>query len=236
MMRLNYFSRIFIFDVFYKKNNNMTYEELLISIDLKGYENVLPKIGRSLNDNYWFIVCDDGDCHLFDRYGKEDDISKIKKINEAMISKDIKKIVIPNSVTSIGHGAFYDCNKLTSVTIGNNVMSIGHIAFFRCTNLMSVTIPDSVTSIGNETFDSCHSLTSITIPDNVMSIGEYAFYNCTELTNVMIGNRVTSIGDKTFSWCCELTNVIIDKPIEQVKAMKFYPWGIKDKSIIKCIQ
>ena len=85
---------------------------------------------------------------------------------------------IPNSVTSIGSAAFYDCTDLTSITIPNSVTSIGGSAFFGCTGLTSITIPDSVTSIGSYTFF-CSGLTSITIPDSVISIGNRAFFGCT---------------------------------------------------------
>lgn len=71
---------------------------------------------------------------------------------------------IPNSVTSIGGGAFFDCSNLTSITIGNSVTSIGACAFSGCSGLTSITIPDSVTSIGEWAFVRCNSLTSVTIP------------------------------------------------------------------------
>jgi len=120
----------------------MTYEELLISIDLNGYENVLPSIGRncldSLDNMHWFIVCDDGDCHLFDRYGNENNISKIKEIYGYMIPSDIKKIVIPNNVTSINYGAFMSCCELTGVTIPDSVTNIGYRVFFNCISLESL--------------------------------------------------------------------------------------------------
>ncbi len=113
----------------------------------------------------------------------------------------------PDSVTSIGDGAFGYCESLTSVTIGNSVKSIGESAFYRCESLTSVTIPDSVTSIGNSAFEECKSLTSVTIPDSVTSIGGYAFYGCYGLTSVTIPDSVTSIEYAAFGYCTSLTDV-----------------------------
>ena len=93
-------------------------------------------------------------------------------------------VTIPNSVTSIGGGAFYGCSGLISVTIGNNVTSIGDDAFYECSGLISVTIPNSVTSIGDYAFFGCSGLTSVTIGNSVTSIGDYAFYSCSSLTSI----------------------------------------------------
>ncbi len=95
-------------------------------------------------------------------------------------------ITIPNSVTSIGIYAFYNCTGLTSVTIPNSVTSIGTYAFYNCTGLTSVTIPNSVTSIGDGAFRKCTRLTSMTIPNSVTSIGEYAFSGCSGLTSMTV--------------------------------------------------
>ena len=75
-------------------------------------------------------------------------------------------------------------NTRTTYTIPDSVTSIGEGAFSYCRNLASITIPDSVTSIGDHAFDDCRNLTSITIPDSVTSIGYRAFYYCTNLTDV----------------------------------------------------
>ena len=51
---------------------------------------------------------------------------------------EVKDLVIPNSVTSIGGRVFYGCSGLTSVTIPNSVTSIGNSAFYGCSGLTSV--------------------------------------------------------------------------------------------------
>jgi len=91
---------------------------------------------------------------------------------------------IPNSVTSIGVGAFIECTGLTSITIPSSVTSIGGLTFAGCAGLTSIIIPNSVTSIGIGAFMECTGLTSITIPDTVTSIGIGAFMECTGLTSV----------------------------------------------------
>jgi hypothetical protein len=93
------------------------------------------------------------------------------------------------------------------MTIPDSVTSIGRGAFEDCTNLTSITIPDSVTSIGDRTFGYCSSLTSITIGNGVTSIGSGAFYGCSSLTSITIGNGVTSIGDEAFASCTRLTTI-----------------------------
>ena len=68
---------------------------------------------------------------------------------------DIRDVVIPNSVTTIGDFAFADCSSLQSVTIPNSVTTIGDGAFSGCSSLQSVTIPNSVKEIGKDAFKGC---------------------------------------------------------------------------------
>ena len=115
-------------------------------------------------------------------------------------------------VTKVGNGwppVFVDGGTVASITIPNSVTSIGVSAFYNCTSLTSITIPNSVTSIGSNAFESCTSLTSITIPNSVTSIGDYAFSSCTSLTSITIPNSVTSIGDGAFTGCTSLVAVYL---------------------------
>ena len=125
------------------------------------------------------------------------------------------KLMIDNSVTTIGDRAFNYCDSLTSVVIPDSVTSIGDSAFFSCHSLTSITIPDSVTSIGSDAFYCCKSLTSITIPGSVTSIGDAAFSSCYNLTSITIGNSVTGIGSYAFCGCDSLTDVYYTGSEEQ---------------------
>ena len=129
---------------------------------------------------------------------------------------EIKDLVVPDNVTSIGNYAFQNCSGLTSVTIPNSVKSIGDFAFYDCNGLTSITIGNSVTSIGNYAFKGCSGITSVTIPNSVNSIGDYAFYKCSGLTSVTIGNSVTSIGDGAFESCSGLTSVTIPNSVNSI--------------------
>ena len=131
-------------------------------------------------------------------------------------------ITIPNSVTSIGDGAFYNSSGLTSVTIGDGVTEIGYEAFYNCEELTSIKIPNPVTTIREYTFYKCTGLTIVTLPNSVTTIESSAFSGCTGLTSITIPNSVTSIGNGAFSGCTGLTSVTIPNSVTTIGNSAFY--------------
>ncbi len=116
-------------------------------------------------------------------------------------------VTIPNSMTSISHGAFRGYTALTSVTIPNSVKSIQDYAFYGCNKLTSITIPDNVTSIGGEAFHGCSKMTSVIIGNGVKSLAMSAFIECYSLSTITIGSGVTSMTGENFSNCSRLADV-----------------------------
>lgn len=140
----------------------------------------------------------------------------------AFMHCEMGKVIIPDSVTSIGDWAFCYCKNLTSVTIPGSVQSIGEYAFEECSSLTSLTILDGVTSIGENAFAGCFGLTSVVIPGSVQSIGEYAFDSCTSMTSVTILDGVKSIGAYTFTGANDLTNIFIPASVTYIGTQAFY--------------
>jgi hypothetical protein len=94
----------------------------------------------------------------------------------------LRSVSIPNSVTSIGLGAFKECNSLTDVEIPSGVIYIGSRAFWQCQSLTSVTIPNRITSIEAETFGSCTNLTRIQFLGDAPSVAGVVFQGAQEGT------------------------------------------------------
>ena len=142
-------------------------------------------------------------------------------------SKIQGELLIPNSVTSIGDYAFFNCNGLTgSITIPNSVISLGKYAFYNCYNLNgSLSIPSSITAIGDYTFYNCYSINGgLSIPSSITQIGDYAFYNCHSLTGTLIiPTSVSSIGKFSFAKCSGFfSNLVIPNLVRTIDESAFY--------------
>lgn len=84
--------------------------------------------------------------------------------------------IIPSTVTSIGSGAFWSCESLTSISLPNSLTSIGDLAFYSCTSLTSISLPNSLATIGDHAFSFCSGLTSVNIlATTPPSVGYMAF-------------------------------------------------------------
>jgi hypothetical protein len=142
-------------------------------------------------------------------------------VNPNYYSRSVENAVIPQSVTSIGSGAFWSCKSLTNIIIPQSVTSIGYQVFYDCTRLTSIEVDENnkiYCSEGNciikrATNTLILGCKNSTIPDNVTNIGSYAFDGCTSLTSITIPNSVTSIGERAFSHCglteIEIPNSVI---------------------------
>ena len=156
---------------------------------------------------------------------------------------EVTSIIIPNSVDSIGYGAFERCYSLTSITIPNSVTNIGDNAFYACSSITSITIPENVAFIGANAFSECTSLESIiwnaircdgapfydlrsqvksfTLGNAVEHIPGYLCYSMSSLCEISIPESVRSIGEQAFAWCTSLTSIEIPANIQNIGEKAF---------------
>ena len=153
-------------------------------------------------------------------------------------------LTIPNSVTSIGYGAFGCCSGFESIVVesGNTsydsrencnalINTNTNELMLGCRNTI---IPNSVNSIGFAAFAYCTGLTSLELPNSVMEIGDDAFGHCSGLTgNLTIPNSVTTIGGFAFDDCSSLTSLTIGNSVTAIGYYAFYNCsGLTDSLII----
>jgi len=133
-----------------------------------------------------------------------------RSVNNCIIRKEDNVLIagcagsiIPDdgSVTSIGDGAFSDCDGLEEITIPGCVRSIGQLAFYKCDALRSVTLEEGVAIIYYGAFSYCKELSEITVPNTVTDIGAVAFANCTKLIKAVLPVSVRNVGGDIFANC-----------------------------------
>jgi len=215
-----------------------------------GYREIIDGAVWELNEDcksYTLINLEEGYAETSYTVPETVDGKRVTAIaDDAFLSHfpNLVSIKIPESVTSIGEGAFAGCKSLTTVNIPSGVTvierstfsgctslesvdlpegitAIGGVAFSRCESLTTVNIPDGVTVIEDGTFSGCTSLKSVDLPEGITAIGERAFYGCKSLEHITIPDSVTSIGEWAFSHCDLLKTVSIPKNVVSVASNAF---------------
>ena len=176
--------------------------------------------------------------------------SELKTIKESAFKgcSNLKSIVIPASVTTIGTFAFWDCTNLTSVTfeegselktldrlfkntciteftIPKSVTEIAPCAFIGLSSLTKVVFEDdsNVTVLPSQLFDGCYNLTTVYFGKNskIKKTEHSVFNKCVKLTAINIPQSVTEIGDDTFSNCKAITTITIPSAVETIGRRAF---------------
>ena len=187
-------------------------------------------------DNGTLTIGGFGEMENYEYYDKTPWISYSSSIQKIIIGESVtsigdvafcccdslREIKIPDSVKEIGNDAFSCCKSLKEITILDGVTKIGKMAFRCCKSLREIKLPDSVIEIGNKAFSGCDSLREIKIPDGVTKIGDEAFCGCTSLKEITIPDSVTSIGGYAFNSCKNLREIKIPYGITEIRRSTFW--------------
>ena len=140
----------------------------------------------------------------------------------SIVSKKIRKIVLPSSIRLISSMAFTDLTTLEEVVISDGVEHIDNAAFMRCKNLRRVVIPASVKRIGAGAFMDCPQLKEIVLPPQLQAIEDELFSGCTSLSSIRIPETVSKIGAGAFAGCTALRCLVLPDSVKTIGISAFW--------------
>ena len=112
----------------------------------------------------------------------------------------LEEVVLPSTLTTIGatgSGVFQSCNNLKKIVIPESVTVLGKGSFQECTSLESINIPAKVTRIESDALRNT-GLKSVEFHAGVTYFGTQAFRDCKQLTEVIINAPEFTMEDNTF--------------------------------------
>ncbi len=172
------------------------------------------------------------------------DTTKIVYCPNAKATDDYK---IPESVTTIGYGAFFGCKNLTKLNIPNHITEIHESAFEECTNITSVSLPESVKIIKLCAFSSCYKLQKFevdsrnqyfsTIDGVLFNFDKTKLVSCPNKTQYAIPSKTRIIGEYAFQGCKDMEGVTIPNSVKIIEQGAFsYCNGLTSISIPKSVK
>ena len=123
------------------------------------------------------------------------------------------RLVIPDSVTTLGTRAFADCTGLTELVLGKGILDLGEDTFAGCTGVSSIkynAVQAADLYILDRIFEGAGTSAGgldVVFGDSVKHIPEALFYEQENVTSLTIGTGVTSIGESAFAKCIGLTEI-----------------------------
>ena len=121
-------------------------------------------------------------------YDSRNNCNAIIETNSNKLIQGCNNTVIPNTITSIGDGAFATYSGATVINLPDGLISIGVVAFSNCTGLTSIYIPSSVETISapsysQSPFAGCSSSLVIYCGATEKPSGWDTYWNCYSGTN-----------------------------------------------------
>ncbi|MGN0488527.1 MAG: leucine-rich repeat domain-containing protein [Ruminococcus sp.] len=163
------------------------------------------------------VVCvDDADEIIIPKSYNGMKITKIGRSSFKM--SDVKKVILPDTITEIEDFAFSFSSELSEVKLNEGITSIGTNAFSGCKSLKSIELPSTLEYIGLFSFDGS-GLENVVIPKNVKTVDEYAFAECSGLNEVAFEGTKTTIAENTFNSSFNVS-IVAKKNSEVIKTAK----------------
>ena len=156
----------------------------------------IPATVLSIGDSA-FIYCDALTTVTFAENSQLKSIEHAAFWGSEQVYPRFKEIKIPDSVETIGNGAFYDCRDLERITLPSALQTLSTVTFYNCTALSEVTFPASLKTIENSAFSGCRNLSEVELPASLKAIQSSVFHLCINLKTVSYDGSLKQWNDIT---------------------------------------
>ena len=112
---------------------------------------------------------------------------------------NLKTVVLPASLRSLGSGAFDTCTALSNITLPEGLEELGSRVFFNCSSIQELTIPQGIKTLTYSLFDGCSSLTRVTLPLGLEVVDSCCFQRCSRLKQLDLPDSVHTLGYHLFT-------------------------------------
>ena len=134
----------------------------------------------------------------------------------------MKDVVIPETVSIVGHDAFNECPFLESVKFMGDDAIISGGAFANTPSLKTVVLPRRLKALDDwAIFNHAGQLESIVLPDTVEVIDDAVFENCPKLKRISLGKSLQKVDHHAFSSCPMLQEVNFPATLKEMGAEVF---------------
>ena len=130
-------------------------------------------------------------------------------------TKDVKKLIIKDGVTSVGNWSFADFESLEEIEFPNSLKTIGERAFYNCSSISYIKLPKGLKTIENGAFNSCIGVVRVSLPEGLEKIGNSAFMNLPKVPVITIPQNVEHIGMWAFMGCTSLEQLYFEGDVPQ---------------------
>lgn len=193
-------------------------------------------LGTKCGD-FWYALNEDGTARLTACFNVDETLVLPSELDgypitvisyQSFLFYSPAKVVIPEGVSEIMHGAFKENDMINSVSLPYSLSVMSGNPFVNCPNLSEIVLPeehpvfeitDGMLMHREEKMVICpvNGLEEIIIiPASAEKIGYGAFYNNQCVSQVRLHDGIREIGDMAFCGCTNLSDIVIPPGVEYI--------------------
>lgn len=130
-------------------------------------------------------------------------------------------VELPAGLTSIGYGAFINCDNIYEVYVGETTeLTVGVDCFYECDGLNGAYFATGLTTLEESCFNTCRNMTWVNLPEGLVTIGRNCFAG-SGIYDVNLPSTLTTIGEAAFYGCDNIQGIRVPAGVTVIESYTF---------------